>query len=408
MRILIASQYYRPEQVGIAVYASDLSAYLAGQGHRVSVVTAFPFYPRWKKDPGDIGRLLRRESIGGVTCYRGYLYVPAVASAIGRIVSELSFDLFAAVNLVRVGRQDVIVVEQPPATLGLIACLFARLWRARLIIHVQDIPSDAAGSLGIVARDSILTRMLRWCERFVYHRCHLVIAISAGMRRQIIENDCPDDKVEVLYNWVAHEAAPCPGPRSRACLDRYGAGDRFVVSYAGNQGIKQGLDVLIELAERLSHDRRFFFLIVGDGMDNRRLRRIVDGKRLENVRFIPFLEEKRDYIDLIRASDVAFISQRNGTANSFFPSKLLSILLCRTPLLAAVDPASETYATIEEQGLGLAVPHDDGEGLLTALHRLHDDPALRDRCAENGHRWASRHDRETSLSRFQAWIEAAV
>ena len=77
MRVAILSLTYYPDHTGSAVYATDLARFLGERGHDVTVITTFPHYPSWKKQPGDKGTLFRTEKHGRVRVLRGYTYVPA-------------------------------------------------------------------------------------------------------------------------------------------------------------------------------------------------------------------------------------------------------------------------------------------------------------------------------------------
>ena len=92
MKLLVGSLYFEPDHSGIAVYANDLAAYLAEQGHDVTVVTGFPFYPQWKKRLADHGRLMATDSWKGIRILRSYVYVPRVLNIVTRIIHELSAD----------------------------------------------------------------------------------------------------------------------------------------------------------------------------------------------------------------------------------------------------------------------------------------------------------------------------
>jgi colanic acid biosynthesis glycosyl transferase WcaI len=72
MKITLWGINYAPEAIGIAPFNRDLCEYLAGRGHDVTAVTAFSYYPHWRKEPGDRGRWHRAETIGGVRVHRGW------------------------------------------------------------------------------------------------------------------------------------------------------------------------------------------------------------------------------------------------------------------------------------------------------------------------------------------------
>src|SRR5688572_6311788 len=94
MKVLVSSLAFYPDHSGIPLYSSDFAFFAANQGHTVSVVTGFPFYPSWKKRREDKGVLFRKDVHQNVKIYRGYLYVPGNPTAIKRILQEMSFLFF--------------------------------------------------------------------------------------------------------------------------------------------------------------------------------------------------------------------------------------------------------------------------------------------------------------------------
>ena len=98
MKILVSSINFAPDHSGIALYSTDLPVFLAEQGHTVTVVTGFSYYPSWKKRSEDIGKFFAKETYLGVKVLRGYLYIPNAVTTIKRILHELSFSFFAFLN----------------------------------------------------------------------------------------------------------------------------------------------------------------------------------------------------------------------------------------------------------------------------------------------------------------------
>ena len=76
MRILVLGINYWPEETGIAVFNTGRCEYLAAKGHDVTMVTGFPYYPRWRVAPEYRGRFVARECRNGVEIRRSWLYVP--------------------------------------------------------------------------------------------------------------------------------------------------------------------------------------------------------------------------------------------------------------------------------------------------------------------------------------------
>jgi colanic acid biosynthesis glycosyl transferase WcaI len=402
MRILVSSINFHPDHSGIALYATDLPVFLAERGHDVTMVTGFPYYPYWRKRPADGRRWFRVDHHRGVRVLRGWLYVPAAPSTARRIVHEISFALFAALNFLRAGRHDCVVVLSPPLLLGVVGVVFATLWRARLVVNVQDLQPDAALSLGMVA-PSPLTRALLAVEAFVYRHSDHVSTISQGMRRRLIVKGVPAAKLALCHNWIDVAAAQRRPPAGRFRARHREAAGKLVVAYAGNVGAKQGLDVLVDLADALRAERDVHFFLIGEGADRPRLAARVDALALPNLTALPFLDADA-YREMLADVDVSFIAQRAGAGDVFFPSKLLGIMAMGTPVLVAADARSELTAVVRETGCGLGAAPGDVAALAAHVGSLR-DPALRAALGARAAEAVWRYDRATVLTGFASLFE---
>ena len=90
-RILIHGINYAPELVGIGKYTGELGAYLASRGHRVTVLTAPPYYPQWRIHDYYRPQRWQREALEGVEVLRAPHYVPARVTSRGRLLQEITF-----------------------------------------------------------------------------------------------------------------------------------------------------------------------------------------------------------------------------------------------------------------------------------------------------------------------------
>lgn len=372
--IVVASINFAPDHAGIANYSTDLAVFLAEQGHEVTILTGFPYYPQWKKRPEDKWRLFARESYRGVNVLRSYLFVPSKPAAWKRLVHEVSFCAFALLHSFRCKRADLVIVITPPLFLTVVGRFLAWRWHCPWITHIQDLPLDAAQELGML-KPGLGMRSLQTFERRVYQGSSAVITLSAGMRGMIAGKGVAPEKTSIVPNWI-NLAAPGEAMSPDDFLRRHPmVRHKFTVGYAGNVGKKQGVDVLVELAVELKGDERFHFYIVGDGADRQKLERIVREKGLANLDFWPFLpsSEYRAFIDLL---DLVFIVQKGGVGNIFFPSKLLEIMARSRPILLSADLTSELAQTITSSGAGIAVPYGDVTALRQAVSRLSGNQAL--------------------------------
>src|SRR5262245_59290281 len=138
MRIVVWGINYSPELTGIAPYNTALCNFLRARGYDVAMVTGFPYYPAWRKIPGDARVLYRREELEGVSVHRCWLYVPAQPTVFKRILHEVSFATLSLARLFFLRRADLYVVISPPLLLGAAAWLLTWFKCAPFVFHVQD------------------------------------------------------------------------------------------------------------------------------------------------------------------------------------------------------------------------------------------------------------------------------
>ena len=87
-------------------------------------------------------------------------------------------------------------------------------------------------------------------------------------------------------------------------------------SAPGNMGVAQGMDVLLDLAERLHHRRDIGFLFVGRGSDARRLRGEAKTRGLDNVVF----HDEIDPAEIIANAMWASLRLIRATKTTTFPA----------------------------------------------------------------------------------------
>ena len=401
MKILVSSINFYPDHSGIALYSTDLPVFFAEHNHDVTVVTGFPYYPYWKKRTEHKGKLFGREEYKGVEVLRGYLYVPENASTFRRMLHEASFTVFAFLNFLRAGRSECIVIISPPLLLGLVGIVFKYLWRSQLVLHIQDLQPDAALSLGMVRR-KFLVQLLLKLETLVYKHVSWIATIASSMRGKLIHKGVPEEKLALYPNWIdlaevsEHRRL---NPQGRFLSKYPFTQGKFTIAYAGNIGVKQGVEILVRLAEAAQAHEDIHFFVIGEGSRRAQLEAHANDKALSNINFLPFLSQEH-YFEMLQDIDVSFVSQRPGAGDVFFPSKLLGIMAMGKPLLVAAELETELSDVISTVECGLVSAPDDLDSLFGNLLSLYEDQNLRKRLAQNGYQQVKSYDRNQVLSAF--------
>ncbi|WP_411846121.1 glycosyltransferase [Roseibacillus persicicus] len=195
-------------------------------------------------------------------------------------------------------------------------------------------PARARGPLGL----QLAAGLEAWLKR----RFDRTSSISRVMMGKLAERGIPEEKISFFPNWVDIDFMS-PGEPKRNFREEWGIGkDECFVLYSGNMGRKQGLEMVLEVAERLEKEERvassagaskhgeargpfFRFVIVGEGAAKEELMAEAEKRGLKNIQFHP-LQPYEDLPDLLRSADAHLVVQKKGAADAVLPSKLTSIL----------------------------------------------------------------------------------
>lgn len=389
MRIHVIGINYWPEMTGIAVFSTGRAEHLAAAGHDVTMCTAVPYYPQWRVPSEYRGLKCRREQRNGVTILRCPLYVPAAVNPIRRVLHEASFIASSFVRSLFCRRPDLLFVVSPPLGLAIAAVILSWLWRVPYVFHVADLQPDTALDLGMV-KPGRFARLLYAVERLGYERAAIVSTLTEPMRARIVAKGIPAAKVLLFADWSDPRLFTLDPGQSGAIRRELGLGDAFLVLHAGNMGVKQGLDVVLDAAQQTRSDPGILYLLVGDGAMRPQLEARVRDQGLDNVRIVPLLEHER-FLQVLAAADVCLVTQQKTVADVVFPSKVLTLLSAGKPVIASVTGGSAVANVVAGAGAGTIVTPEDGPALVAAIEALRGDPTRRRAMSAAGRAYASEH-----------------
>lgn len=397
MKINVWGINYSPEQIGIAVYNTDLCNYLAERGAEVEMVTSFAYYPAWRKALQDRKILWRTDSLGSVKVHRCWHYVPARPSTATRILHECSFVISSFLRQLLLKSPDLYIVVSPPLLLGLAALVISYIKGAPFFFHVQDMQPDAALSLKMLTNRWLL-KLLYAIEKLSYSKALAISGISLPMCNAIRRKGITQSKVIYFPNWIDipdPSNLPEPGTwkKSRAISK-----ETTIVSYAGNLGAKQGLDLILETAA-LMQNQQVLFVMAGDGAQRRRLEKVKEILSLTNVVFEPVLSQS-EHSALLVDSDICLVVQQPSAGASFLPSKLLKILAYERPVVTNADSSSALREAISDGRFGICAPLADAPTLARTLTALLGDAQLRSDLGKAGRAYVVRFEKKKILQEF--------
>jgi colanic acid biosynthesis glycosyl transferase WcaI len=382
MNLLVLCPHFAPDVAPTGEVMSAIATALADRGHRLHVVTALPWYRHHKVEDGWGGRPWRTETTdwGWITRLHPFptdkTNIPARAVAFGGFTA-MSVVAATATRM----RPDAVMVMSPPLPLGVAGWLAATFRRAPFVFNIQDVFPDVAVELGAITNPRVIAAASA-LEKFLYRRSDAVTVLSEDLRDNVggkLGAHRPE-RVHVIPNFVDTERI-APADRVNSYREQYGLGDRTVVLYAGNVGLSQSLDLLVEAARRFRDRDDVVFVVNGGGSAKDAL--VESAAGLDNLKFVEMQPRER-LPEVLAAGDLHVVPLKRGLARSSVPSKLYSILAAGRPVLASVDAGTEVATTIERASAGVSVPPEDPDAFCAALTDLLDDPARLTAMGESG------------------------
>jgi colanic acid biosynthesis glycosyl transferase WcaI len=391
LAVTVVGIYYAPDSTGIAPYTTDLCETLAANGASVHAVVGIPHYPQWTVEAPYRTGLRHRETHNQVRVTRSRHFVPRRQDVVRRGLYELTFGIGAAAASHR-DRPDLVLGVTPNLAGAAAAARLARRRRVPLGIVVQDLVGLGARQSGIRGGARVADRIAE-LEASVLRRADRVAIITDAFRQPLLDSGIAPDRVEVLPNYVHVTSSTVDRDAARRKLGW--PLDRAIAVHAGNMGLKQGLDSVVEAA-RLADQQQsdMLFLLVGDGSMRRSLERQAAGT--SSIRFVDPLS-REDFPLALAAADCLLINERPSVQDMSMPSKLTSYLAAGRAVIAATGPTSAAAAELRRSGAGVLVAPGDAAGLLDAVQRVARDPELTTTLGHAGRRYA-----EKSLSRTAA------
>ena len=364
MRVLMLKDYYYPEQCAGIDLALDLVEGFTLRNNEVTVYTPIPCRGISKSVRDDYSKI-KKETIGSTTIFRYWLPYEK-AGTISR------FFRYILQNLIQISKglsaeYDVLLLGSTPPTMGIVGTILKKIKKRPFVYNVQDIFPDSLVNTGMAHKGGLLWKIGRKIEDFTYNHADKIIVISQGFKRNIMEKGVPEEKIEVISNWIDLDSVHPVERKDNTLVSEFGLDpSKFIVVYAGNFGAAQGADIVLKAAKELAREKDIQFVIFGGGSYFEDAKKEAEG--LENV-FIHELMPQDRISEVYSLGDVALITCKAGTGNAGMPSKTWSIMACNTPIIASFDTDSDLADVIRDSGAGECVEPESVQVLTEAIFK---------------------------------------
>ncbi|MDD3722472.1 MAG: glycosyltransferase family 4 protein [Lutibacter sp.] len=344
---------------------TDLLRKFREEGHEVFVVS--PSERRDKKKTF----LLEKEGVSILNVRTFNLQkTNIVEKGIGTLAIEYQYLKAIKKNYSTV-KFDLILYSTPPITFSKVISFVKKRDNAYAYLLLKDIFPQNAVDMKMLKAGSLLHKMFEKKERRLYELSDTIGCMSEANKKYVLTHNptVAPKKVEINPNSISAITNVQSLEENQSIKAKYELPlDKKVFVYGGNLGKPQGLDFLLETITATTNPK-VFFLVVGSGTEYKRIFTWFQTNKPKNALLLAGLP-KLDYDMLLNACDVGLIFLHKDFTIPNFPSRLLSYLEMRMPVIAATDANTDIGIVIEKNKCGYSVLSGDSLAMQNAIDVL--------------------------------------
>ncbi len=277
---------------------------------------------------------------------------PQLKKAIKKYFSDVKFDL--------------VLYPTPPITIcGAVEYVKTRD-NARSYLMLKDIFPQNSVDLGMLKESGLkgfIYKYFKAKEKHLYRLSDKIGCMSPANKEYLLKHnsEVESSKVEVFPNCIEIIDKSIPDSERAKIRNKYGIPmDKTVFVYGGNLGKPQGVSFIVDCLKSQKDNDDAFFLIAGDGTDFQLLEEYVDNNCPQNVKLMRSIP-KDDYDTMVGACDIGLIFLDHRFTIPNYPSRLLSYMQAKLPVLAVTDTNTDVGKVIVENAFGWWCESDNVE-----------------------------------------------
>jgi glycosyltransferase involved in cell wall biosynthesis len=361
---------------------TDLMRQFSDKGHKVYIVS--PAERRYKIPTG----LSTQNGIEILKVSTLNLQkTNVIEKGIGTLLLEYQF-LSAIKKYLGNVKFDLVLYSTPPITLTKVVKFVKKRDAAKTYLLLKDIFPQNAVDLKMISSGCMLHRFFRRKEKKLYAISETIGCMSPANVAYVCAHnpEVSPSKVEVCPNSIALTHEP-----SLTAAEKYTIREKYKLPsaatlfiYGGNLGKPQGLGFLLQVLRTNRTLKNAFFIIVGSGTEFPQIQNWFDSNKPENALLLKGLP-KEEYDNLVKACDVGLIFLERKFTIPNYPSRLLSYLEYKMPVITATDRSTDIGSIAEENGYGLSAISGDLEAINEHIRHLCENPDVIKAMGEKGY-----------------------
>ncbi len=354
MKFLILTDNYPPEMNARARIVSELAREWSKTGHKISVITSFPNFPRGKIFPGYKNKIYQKEQTDEISILRVKTYMYPNKGIFNRILDFSSFMFSGFIAGLFHKDCNIIIASTPQFFCAIAGCLLSIVHRKPFVLLLSDLWPDSVVSVGAMKK-SFFIKAAKLIEKWLYKKADLIFISSPGFNGHLERLNINKDKVYLSLAGYNQQLF-YPKEKSTEIIKKYNLEKNFVIGYIGTMGMAHKISQLFDFADKLKEEEKIKILLVGDGIDRDNIEKKIKSNNISNMIIDgPFPSNiVPEYISIL---DISIVVLANIETNkTVIPSKMMETMAMGKPIiLYAPTGAASKMLTKAKSGIFIEI-----------------------------------------------------
>jgi len=379
--IWIINEYAGSPYHGMVFRHYYLSKELLKLGYNVTIISAS--YSHLFRSLTVVKKRFTFEIIDGINYL--WIKVPKYKNSNDkkRVLKWFIFSIYLFfIPIKKLKKPDYILLSCPGILITIPSLYLSKKFNSHLIFEVRDIWPLSLIELGGYSKNNIFIKLLSFCENLAIRKNDLIISVLPNYGEYLKEKGF-DKKFIYIPNGIDLEEMQKIELLSEDIKNQIPK-DKFIVAYTGTIGKANSLDYFIEAAKILKDYEDILFLIVGEGGEKERLKKIAEG--FDNIKFLPSIS-KTMVQNLLFHVDICYIGWKKLKLYKFgiSPNKIFDYMYSGKTIIQSIDTKNDP---ISLANCGINVEPENPVAIADAVLKFYNmKPEERKKIGDNGRRY---------------------
>lgn len=306
---------------------------------------------------------------------------------LGTLLIDFQF-LYSIRKFLKYKKYDIVLYSTPPITFTN-TIRYLKNSGALTYLLLKDIFPQNAVDLGMIKKGGLIYKYFSNKEKQLYQISDFIGVMSEANKLYLNTHNSNilNSRIEINPNSIEinPNSIEIKSKRNKNIFFKYKIPEKpLKLIYGGNLGLPQGISFFKEVLKEFKNENRVYFIICGDGTEATSLKNFIKDGCFENVIFIDLLP-KREFDDLVAFSDIGLIFLDRKFTIPNFPSRLLTYLYYKLPVIAATDNVSDVGTVLEKTKSGFKVESGNIDQMKDAISKFIDNRLLIEKYGNNAY-----------------------